>query len=224
MGLRETIRPRLQDWAMRQLDDLRPEALAPARGEVLEVGFGTGLNLRHYGAEVRSLTGLDPMRTDGVALVAERISRAPFPVTRAALRADTTLPFDAGRFDCVVTTWTLCSIPDPLAALAEMHRVLRAGGRYVFIEHGRSERERTARWQDRLNPAWRRIADGSAASTSSSRAAASSCSRSTASAPADPPCSRACTAARPCGARSGTREGHATRSEPQASEGGPLPG
>jgi SAM-dependent methyltransferase len=60
----------------------------------------------------------------------------------------------------VVTTFTLCSIPDPAAALTEMRRVLRPGGRYVFIEHGRAERPDTARWQDRLNPIWRRIADG----------------------------------------------------------------
>jgi ubiquinone/menaquinone biosynthesis C-methylase UbiE len=127
---------------------------------VLEVGFGTGLNLPHYGEGVRSLTGLDPMATDDLEVVAERIGRAPFPVTRTALRADSALPFDSGRFDCVVTTWTLCSIPDPLAALAEMRRVLKPGGRYLFVEHGRSERAGTARWQDRLNPAWRRIADG----------------------------------------------------------------
>jgi len=81
-------------------------------------------------------------------------------VKRTALRADGELPFDAGRFDCVVTTWTLCSIPDPLAALAEMRRVLKPSGQYVFIEHGRSERASTARWQDRLNPLWRRLADG----------------------------------------------------------------
>ena len=145
---------------MRQIDDLRPETLAHAQGEVLEVGFGTGLNLRHYGDGVRSVTGIDPMRTDGFDVVAERIARAPFPVTRTELRADAALPFEAGRFDCVVSTWTLCSIPDPLAALTEMRRVLRADGRYLFIEHGRSQRERTARWQDRLNPVWRRIADG----------------------------------------------------------------
>jgi ubiquinone/menaquinone biosynthesis C-methylase UbiE len=160
MSLRERIKPRLLDWVMRQMDDLRPETLARAQGEVLEVGFGTGLNLRHYTAGVLSLTGLDPLRTEGLKVVDERIARAPFPVKRTALRADGELPFDAGRFDCVVTTWTLCSIPDPLTALGEMRRVLKPGGQYVFIEHGRSERASTARWQDRLNPLWRRLADG----------------------------------------------------------------
>ena len=160
MGLRETIKPRLQDWVMGAMDDLRPETIAAADGEVLEVGFGTGRNLPLYGSAVKSLTGLDPLVTEGVPAVERRIAEASFPVTRTALRADGGLPFDAGRFDCVVTTWTLCSISDAPAALAEMRRVLRPGGRYVFVEHGRAERESTARWQDRLNPLWRRIMDG----------------------------------------------------------------
>ncbi len=145
---------------MRFADTMRPETIAQAHGEVLEVGFGTGLNLRHYGEGVHSVTGLYPMRTEGVRVVEDRIGRARFPVERTALRADGDLPFDAGRFDCVVTTWTLCSIPDALRALAEMRRVLKPGGTYLFVEHGRSENERTARWQDRLNPLWRRIAEG----------------------------------------------------------------
>lgn len=160
MALREFVKPRLQDWVMGLMDDLRPETIASAEGEVLEVGFGTGRNLALYPAAVKSVTGLDPMVTEGVATVDERIAQAPFPVSRTALRADGALPFDAGRFDCVVTTWTLCSIPDAKAALTEMRRVLKPGGRYVFVEHGRAERPGTAAWQDRLNPIWRRIADG----------------------------------------------------------------
>jgi ubiquinone/menaquinone biosynthesis C-methylase UbiE len=160
MGLRESIKPRIQDWVMSYMNELRPETIAEAQGEVLEVGFGTGLNLCLYGAGVKSVTGLDPMTTEGVAAVEERIAQAKFPVERTTLRADGQLPFDAARFDTVVTTWTLCSIPDPEAALQEMRRVLRPGGRYVFIEHGRSDEAGTARWQDRLNPLWRRIADG----------------------------------------------------------------
>jgi len=76
------------------------------------------------------------------------------------IRADGMLPFDAGRFDTVVTTWTLCSIADHRRALDEMRRVLRPGGRYLFIEHGRAPAERTARWQDRVNPLWRRLTGG----------------------------------------------------------------
>jgi SAM-dependent methyltransferase len=160
MGLRDRIKPRFLDWTMGFMDDLRPETVSEAEGDVLEVGFGTGLNLQFYGAGVRSLTGLDPMATEGVRSVEERVAGAPFPVERTTLRADGDLPFDAGRFDCVITTWTLCSIPDPLAALAEMRRVLKPGGRYVFIEHGRSERSGAARWQERINPFWRRFSDG----------------------------------------------------------------
>ena len=160
MGLRELLKPRIQDFAMRFMDELRPETVGEAGGDVLEVGFGTARNLEHYGSGVARVTGLDPMSTEGVAPIDARIARAPFPVERAVLRADRELPFDSGRFDCVVTTFTLCSIPEPDAALAEMRRVLRPGGRYVFIEHGRAERESTARWQDRLNPIWRRVMDG----------------------------------------------------------------
>jgi ubiquinone/menaquinone biosynthesis C-methylase UbiE len=160
MGLRELLKPRIQDFAMRFMDELRPETVCEASGEVLEVGFGTARNLEHYGPRVARVTGLDPMWTEGVAAIDARIARAPFPVERAWLRADRDLPFDSGRFDCVVTTFTLCSIPEPGAALVEMRRVLRSGGRYVFIEHGRAESESTARWQDRLNPIWRRVMDG----------------------------------------------------------------
>ncbi|HVN39416.1 MAG TPA: class I SAM-dependent methyltransferase [Myxococcota bacterium] len=160
MGLRELLKPRIQDFAMRFMDELRPETVGEAGGDVLEVGFGTARNLEHYTSGVARVTGVDPMSTEGVAPIDARIARAPFPVERAVLRADRELPFDSGRFDCVVTTFTLCSIPEPDAALAEMRRVLRPGGRYVFIEHGRSERESTARWQDRLNPIWRRVMDG----------------------------------------------------------------
>jgi len=160
MALRDFLKPRLQDWMMGFMDEMRPETIGHAEGEVLEVGFGTGRNLRLYPAAVKSVTGLDPLVTEGVAAVDERIARAPFPVIRTALPADGGLPFDAARFDCVVTTWTLCSIPDASAALREMHRVLKPGGRYVFIEHGKAQRESTARWQDRIDPLWARITDG----------------------------------------------------------------
>lgn len=160
MKLRDRIKPWAQDLAMRFMEDLRPEAVVGARGDVLEIGFGTGLNLRHYPSRVSSVWGVDPMTTEGVGPVERRIEDAPFPVQRAALRADNQLPFDAGRFDCVVTTWTLCSIADARAALDEMHRVLKPGGLYLFIEHGRGRTENTIRWQERLNPMWQRFTDG----------------------------------------------------------------
>jgi ubiquinone/menaquinone biosynthesis C-methylase UbiE len=161
MGFRDWLKPRFQDFAMKMMDPLRPDTVGEATGEVLEIGFGTGRNLEHYAsAEVRSLHGLDPLATQGVATVDERIARADFPVQRVALSADSTLPFDAGRFDCIVTTWTLCSIPDVQSALSEMHRVLKPGGRYLFIEHGRARAQSVERWQDRLDPLWTRLTDG----------------------------------------------------------------
>ncbi len=160
MAIGERFSAWLLDWAMRQMDDLRPGTTGAASGEVLEIGFGTGLNLRHYGPEVKKLIGVDPMSPDAIGATADRMAAARFPVEHHQLRADGTLPFDAGRFDTVVTTWTLCTIPDPIAALAEMRRVLAPGGRYVFVEHGRAESEQTARWQDRLNPIWKRMAGG----------------------------------------------------------------
>jgi len=160
MGFRTWFKPRLQDLAMRQMNPLRGATTSLAEGDVLEIGFGTGLNLETYGPGVKSLVGLDPMDVADVVSVQERIGRAAFPIERQTLRADGGLPFDAGRFDSVVTTWTLCSIPEVHRALREMRRVLKPTGRYVFIEHGRADDEGTARWQDRINPIWNRVCDG----------------------------------------------------------------
>jgi ubiquinone/menaquinone biosynthesis C-methylase UbiE len=160
VGLRGRMRSRTLDWMMRQMNELRPETVGEAEADVLEVGFGTGLNLDFYPDKVSSLVGLEPNPPEGLAALDERLARAAFPVERCGLSADTELPFDAGRFDCVVSTWTLCSIPDVGRALAEMRRVVRPGGRLLFIEHGRADKPSTARWQDRLNPLWARITDG----------------------------------------------------------------
>lgn len=160
MSIRSRLKPWLLDLVMRQMNPLREDTILGAEGDVLEVGFGTGLNLQYYGPGVRSLVGLDPMDVARVDKVQRRIADAPFPIERRSLRADGGLPFDRARFDTVVTTWTLCSIPDVSSALREMRRVLKPGGRYVFIEHGRAEAERTAAWQDRINPIWRRVCDG----------------------------------------------------------------
>lgn len=160
MGLRQWLRPRLIDLAMRRMDELRPDTVCHAEGNVVEIGFGTGLNLTHYGPGVKSVVGVDPEADDGFAATDERVARAGFPVERAALRADETLPFEDARFDTALSTWTLCSIPDPVAALREVQRVLKPGGSFLFVEHGRAEDEGTARWQDRLDPYWTVLADG----------------------------------------------------------------
>jgi SAM-dependent methyltransferase len=160
MSIRSRIKPWIQDLAMRQMDPLRADTIDEARGDVLEIGFGTALNLQYYGSGVTTLVGLDPMDVANVDKVQRRIQAADFPIERKALRADGGLPFDRARFDTVVTTWTLCSIPKVADALREMRRVLKPGGQYLFVEHGRADEENTAKWQDRINPVWNRVCDG----------------------------------------------------------------
>lgn len=151
--------PHLLELGMRALDELRAPTLAGARGEVLEIGFGTGLNLRHYPTGVTRVVTVDPM--DALpARVQARIDASPFPVELHHLPADRRLPFDDDRFDCVTMTWTLCTIAEPVAALEEMRRVLRPGGALLFVEHGRSDDPKVARWQDRWNPIQNVIACG----------------------------------------------------------------
>jgi ubiquinone/menaquinone biosynthesis C-methylase UbiE len=152
--------PWICDRAMRapHIARLRREVLAGAIGEILEVGFGTGLNLGHYPEHVRHLTAVDP--APGMTRVARRrIVRGDMDVDLRGQAAED-LPFEDGRFDCVVSTWTLCSIRDVRRAVAEIGRVLKAGGRFLFLEHGLSEEPGTRRWQRRLTPVHRRLAGG----------------------------------------------------------------
>jgi ubiquinone/menaquinone biosynthesis C-methylase UbiE len=161
MGLYATyLFPYLMDWGMgsRRFQQQRREALSPVRGEVLEIGFGTGLNLSHYPATAARVIALEPARLLPEK-VAGRIAASSVPVALVYGSAEH-LPFGDRRFDCVVSTWTLCTIPDVMAALREVRRVLKPGGRYVFLEHGRSDAPSVARWQDRLNPLQRRIGVG----------------------------------------------------------------
>jgi SAM-dependent methyltransferase len=152
--------PRLCDWAMRdpRFGSLRREVLAQADGEILEIGFGTGLNLEHYPEHVRHLTAVDP----GVGM--SRLARYRIEQSRidVDLRVQTAeeLPFEDERFDCVVSTWTLCSILDAGRALSEIGRVLKPGGQFLFLEHGLGDDPGVQRWQRRLTPLQRRVADG----------------------------------------------------------------
>jgi ubiquinone/menaquinone biosynthesis C-methylase UbiE len=145
------ILPRVLEFGMSmpQVMRERPRALAEARGEVLEIGFGTGLNLASYPPAVEHLVVADPVEMLAPR-VAQRIAAAAMPVTIERVDA-ATLPFDAGRFDCVVSTWTLCTIPEVAKSLHEIRRVLKPSGRFLFLEHGRSEKPSLARWQDRLD-------------------------------------------------------------------------
>jgi len=137
----------------------RQTALAPLYGHVLEIGFGTGLNLSCYPAQVTELTTLDTEQMLSKR-VAKRIKDAHLPVTQVKLDASSRLPFKDDTFDCVVTTFTLCSIRDVRSALAEIHRVLSPDGKYVFLEHGRSDDMRVAKRQDFFNPIQQWVACG----------------------------------------------------------------
>ena len=154
------IFPRLCDWSMRNPRNarLRIETLAQVEGEILEIGFGTGLNLEHYPGRVRRLTAVDP----GVGmsrLARRRINQSPIDLDLRVQAAEE-LPFEDERFDCVVSTWTLCSIREAQRAICEIGRVLRPVGRYIFLEHRLADDPGVQRWQPRLTPLQRRVGDG----------------------------------------------------------------
>ena len=137
---------------------LRHEVLAPATGRVLEIGFGTGINLPHYPQGTRRIVGVDS--NPGMTRLARRRADAShIEVEHHQLSAEA-LPFDTGSFDTVVSTFTLCSIPDLQQALTEVRRVLKPGGEFLYLEHGLSPDEAVARWQRRINPAWKVVGDG----------------------------------------------------------------
>ena len=162
MGLYSTyIFPRLLDWTLgnAMFDKQRQKALAPLRGHVLEIGFGTGLNLQFYPDQVTKLTALDSERMLSKR-VDKRIAQARVPVEQFKLDASGRLPFEDDAFDGIVTTLTLCSIADVESALSEIRRVLKPDGEYVFLEHGRSDDPRVASRQDFWNPIQKLIACG----------------------------------------------------------------
>ena len=154
------ILPPLLDLAMsqRQLRRYRRALLPGARGRVLEVGVGSGLNLPYYGAGVESVIGIDP--SPRLLAMARRVARSLPLDAELLLGSAAKIPLATGSVDTVVMTWTLCSIPDPPTALREMRRVLRPGGALLFVEHGLSPDAGVARWQRLLTPAWRKMCGG----------------------------------------------------------------
>jgi ubiquinone/menaquinone biosynthesis C-methylase UbiE len=156
----QQIVPRVIHRVMREelLIPLRQRVVGQARGRVIEIGIGSGLNLPFYGREVTSLHGVDP--SPHLLGIARRTAGwLPFPVTLLEQTAEY-LPLAEASMDAAVVTWSLCSIPDAMAALKELRRVLVPGGRLLFVEHGLSSSPRLAAWQRRLTPAWRRLAGG----------------------------------------------------------------
>ena len=162
MGLYDRyVLPRLIDTACGMGDVMTRRArLVPrAHGEVLEIGIGTGLNLRYYDpARVTRLIGVDPA-AQMQALAQRRSADVDFPVDMVAVDVRG-IHADDRCFDTIVMTFTLCSIADPLPALREMHRVLRDGGKLLFCEHGLAPEPGVQRWQHRLTPWWKPWAGG----------------------------------------------------------------
>ena len=154
------ILPRLVDVTMRNKEATRyrSQIVPQARGMVLEIGVGSGLNLPFYGAGVEQLYGLDP--SEELLVMARKKARAiAFPIDFLAHPGEE-IPLDDGCIDTVVTTWTLCTIPDPVKALKEMRRVLKPGGMLLFAEHGLAPETRVQGWQRWLNPLWSRVTGG----------------------------------------------------------------
>ena len=141
------------------LRERRRALISSARGSTLELGAGTGLNLAHYGPEVEDLVLLEP-DPHMASKLEERLRAAGRPRTRIVTGSAHRLPFGDASFDTVVGTLVLCTIPDPERALSEVARVLRPGGRLLFLEHVRSGDPGLARWQDRLRPVWSFVAGG----------------------------------------------------------------
>jgi len=154
------ILPRLLDWSLSDatLARYRQALLAEVQGEVLEIGFGTGLNLAYYPERVTKITVIDS--NPGMnALAEKRIRNSDKAVENYVLNGER-LSMADNTFDSVVSTWTLCSIANVAQALKEIYRVLKPGGRFFFIEHGLSQNPKVQIWQHRLTPVQKVIADG----------------------------------------------------------------
>ncbi len=154
------ILPHVLNFMMRQqaLVPFRTRVIGAAQGRVLEFGVDSGLNLPLYGAGVTSVTGVDPSSAL-LGMAQDRVTSAIVPVELIEASAET-LPIETASIDTVVTTWTLCTIPNAVQALREARRVLKPGGTLLFIEHGRAPEPGIARWQDRLDRPWGLIAGG----------------------------------------------------------------
>jgi SAM-dependent methyltransferase len=143
---------------VKTIEPLRGRVCAGLAGDIVEIGFGSGLNVPFYPAAVTRVAAVEPSDV-GWRLAGERLRAARVPVQRSGLDGQS-LPFADGSYDAALSTWTLCSIPDVAAALGEVRRVLRPGGTLHFLEHGLAPDERVRRWQRRLDPLQRRLFGG----------------------------------------------------------------
>jgi ubiquinone/menaquinone biosynthesis C-methylase UbiE len=161
MGVyREQVLPRIQDKIMGvgRLGEARARVCEGLHGDVVEVGFGTGLNAPYYPAGVTRVVAVEPS-TVCMRIAEPRIAQTSVPVELGGLSGER-LDLPSDEFDAVLSTWTLCTIPDLDAALSELRRVLKPGGTFHFIEHGHAPDEKVARWQARLEPINKRLAGG----------------------------------------------------------------
>ncbi len=156
----EQVVPRLTDVSLRgrAVGESRARACSGLSGRVLELGFGSGLNLLHLPVEVEAIGAVEPSDT-GWRLSERRRARSSLPVERVGLDGQSVAAGDAS-YDAALCTFTLCTIPDPLAALAEVRRLVRPGGAFHFLEHGLSTDPGVARWQHRLDSWQQRLAGG----------------------------------------------------------------
>jgi len=139
-----------------QLAPYRQRVISLASGRVLEIGVGSGLNLPFYNSHATEIVGLDP-HPKLIDMASHQASSVPAKILGGSAES---IPVDTASIDTVVTTWTLCTIPDVMAALREMRRVLKPGGQLLFAEHGLAPEEGVRRWQHRLTPLWKGIAGG----------------------------------------------------------------
>lgn len=155
------ILPRCLDKAcgIGPIEKQRAKIVPLAKGQVVEIGIGSGLNLPHYDpSRISGVIGVDP--DDHIwERSTERRAAVDFPIERIGLSGEA-IPLDDKSADTIVVTYSLCTIPDPVAALREMRRILRPDGDILFCEHGKSVDPKTARWQGRIDPVWKKLAGG----------------------------------------------------------------
>jgi ubiquinone/menaquinone biosynthesis C-methylase UbiE len=156
----ERVLPHIVNAAcgMKVTNPLRQRVCEGLQGDVVEIGFGSGLNVPFYPASVRSVAAVEPADV-GWKLASKRLARTTVPVRRAGLDGQS-LPFGDDTYDAALTTWSLCTIPDAATALLEVRRVLKPGGTLHFVEHGLAPDEGVRRWQHRLEPIQKRVVGG----------------------------------------------------------------